>query len=173
MKKIVLACVTCAAAWAALSGGSSYTIDDVKGIVKDNSTGLYWMKCTMGNNAIPAEGTQCDGYYQRYRWEDAVKYCSLLDFGGRNNWRLPSVKELQSIVRYSNVSQNVIGFNPQVFPGTELNHYWTSTTHKMDPNLAWTIDFHYGNVTYQMRIDPSTNIQHEFYVRCVSGPDTP
>ena len=34
-------------------------------------------------------------------WEQALSYCENLSLGGRDDWRLPTAKELQSIVDYS------------------------------------------------------------------------
>ena len=36
----------------------------------------------------------------RTAWHDALAYCENLDLGGHDDWRLPNVKELQSIVNY-------------------------------------------------------------------------
>lgn len=171
MKKALIILIVAAAGSSVLHGGGSYTIFESTGLVMDNSTGLYWTRCSISINGIPSDGINCQGHIQRYRWNDAITSCSRLNFAGRNNWRLPNIKELHSIAKYNETTFDIVGFNEQVFPGTMLNHYWSSTTHKNNPNMAWTIDFHYGNVTFQERVIPASSIENEFYVRCVSGPE--
>ena len=60
--------------------------DNGDGTISDASTGLMWQQDDNG------EGLD---------WEHALAYCSDLDLGGSGDWRLPNVKELQSIVDYS------------------------------------------------------------------------
>ena len=171
MKRLSLLSIIIIISAMALLAGASYTVYETKGIILDNSTGLYWTRCSITFNDLPSSGINCTGYNQRFRWTDAISVCSRLDFGGRSDWRLPSIKELQSIVKYNTTNINIISFNENVFPGTSLDHYWSSTTHKKDANVSWTIDFHFGSVTYHAKKDPTTKIENEFYVRCVAGPD--
>lgn len=67
------------------------------------------------------------GYYH-YRWDDARSYCEDLTAGGRSDWHLPSVTELQTLTTDKNGGQtmnhhfNWGGTNP---PDA---YYWSSTT---------------------------------------------
>ena len=60
----------------------SYT-DLGNGIVRDNVTGLEWQQVT-------APGT--------YTWQQAIDYCNNLSLGGKDDWRLPTIKELSTLV---------------------------------------------------------------------------
>ncbi len=148
----------------ALSGGVSYTIFS-NGIVKDNSTGLYWTRCTLYDK-LSETASDCT-YHEYYTWNYAIERCENLVLGGREDWRLPNIKELQSIVVYYSYENPKI--NEEAFPGTINSHYWSSTTHINSDNIAWTIDFQYGNVTFQEKF--AKGIYTKNLVRCVSGPD--
>jgi hypothetical protein len=62
-------------------------------------------------------------------------------YAGHRDWRLPNVKELQSIVDYSKV-------NPaSSVPGsTAAEFYWSSSTYAGSPSFAWGVNFNDGNV---------------------------
>lgn len=117
-------------------GGLSYT-DNGDGTVTDNRTGLTWEKKTDANVASV------------YSWQGALDYVAELNamnggagFAGHNDWRLPNVKELLSIVDYGR-------FNPSIDPifgptavFTRVR-YWSSTSwaaYHPESN-AWGVDF--------------------------------
>jgi len=100
--------------------------DNGDGTVTDNRTGLMWQKKT-------ALGT--------YMWQEALKYCENLSLAGHDDWRLPNVRELQSIVDYGRR-------NPSIDPvfGAVSSFYWSSSTYVHYPPYAWIVSFHYGYV---------------------------
>jgi hypothetical protein len=109
-------------------GTTSYGINDFTdngdGTITDRATGLTWTQQDSG---------------EAMEWEEALAYCSTLDTAGVNDWRLPNVKELQSIVDYTR-SPSTTGsaaISP-LFTLTEItdegggSNYpflWSSTTH--------------------------------------------
>lgn len=149
-----------------LLGGASYTIYS-NNTVKDNTTGLIWSRCSLSFSGNARTSPECKGTVSGYGWEEALKACNDLDFAERTDWRLPNIKELQSIVYYHEYFTPSI--NQRVFPSTISDHYWSSTNHINSDNLVWTIDFQYGNATYQFR--EQGGISTKNYVRCVAGPD--
>lgn len=71
-----------------------------------------------------------------------------------NDWRLPSIKELLTLVNFNKV-------NPACdLSDTKSFSYWGSTTYKDDNNNAWFIRFGYGGIYNNCK----SNIS---YVRCV------
>jgi len=60
------------------------------GTVSDTSTGLMWQQDTARDG---------EGYYDRMNWEEALAYCEALVLGDHADWRLPTIKDLDSIVR--------------------------------------------------------------------------
>ncbi len=79
---------------------------------------------------------------------------NTLNFAGHTDWRLPNVKELQSIVNYEKFSPPV---SPEFNTGCVANctvttcsctasFYWSSGTDAFFPALAWIVNFLGGNV---------------------------
>ena len=98
--------------------------------VRDEQTGLVWQR----------NGTQAP-----VTWFDALAACEALDLDGASNWRLPSVKELQTIVDETRTSPAI---DPSAFPGTSSAPYWSSTPKSASGycNYSLTVDFATGRV---------------------------
>jgi len=89
-------------------------------------------------------------------FEEAKKYCEGLRFEGHEDWRLPTLYELQRIVdltRYDPALQRGFHF------GLSKN-YWSSTPYADDSSRAWEIDFKSGSTEHSRH-------SYDFYVRCV------
>jgi hypothetical protein len=119
-------------------------IDNNDGTVTDTSTGLMWRQ-THSSSAMT--------------WEQALAYCEDMNFAGYTDWRLPTIKELRSLVDYSR-------YNPAIdttyFPNTAAWWYWSSTTLALYTNHAWVMYFYYGF--------DSTNYKYNYlYARAVRG----
>jgi hypothetical protein len=73
-----------------------------------------------------AEGHGNDA--KRLVWCNALAYCEDLELGGHDDWRLPNVRELQSILDYGRSS-------PAIDPifGALPSFYWSSTSIDVDP----------------------------------------
>ncbi|MBF0534910.1 MAG: DUF1566 domain-containing protein [Nitrospirae bacterium] len=94
-------------------------VNNGNGTITDRATGLLWQQ---------TNGAKSTNSYQ-FTWKDALNYCDNLTLGGISNWRLPNVKELQSIVDYSNtnpaIDTNYFQINQTT--GSSL-FFWSSTT---------------------------------------------
>ncbi|MBI4654572.1 MAG: DUF1566 domain-containing protein [Nitrospirae bacterium] len=129
-----------------------------------------WQKCTVGQN----NDTTCSGTAVTYNWYQASgtydatynpslqNVCSSLAVGGHSDWRLPTKKELMSIVDYS-ISYPGPTINTTYFPNTKSFYYWSSTTYAGDPSYAWSVGFGEGGVYDGYAKD------YYNYVRCVRG----
>jgi len=123
----------------------SYTVIS-NGVVKDNVTGLEWQQAT-------APGT--------YTWQQAIDYCNNLSLGGKDDWRLPTMKELSTLVD-SSIPYPGPTINTNYFPNTVASYYWSSTTVAYSTFYAWGVDFGYGYVY-------NYNKTGYYYVRAVRG----
>ncbi len=109
-------------------GNNTYGInsfsDNGDSTISDNATELMWMQ----NDSETG-----------MNWEDALSYAENLDFAGYSDWRLPDVKELQSIVDYTKSpgTTSSAAIDP-LFNSTQITNeagqfdygcYWSSTTH--------------------------------------------
>ena len=129
--------ITCPAVGEALYGQdtqharlpASYT-DNGDGTVSDNNTGMLWQQTPE---------------FDRKQYSDALEYCSGLELGGRDDWRVPSIKELYSLADFRGelltpeqgdptpyIDTTVFGFEyPEglMFAG----QYWSSTLYIKGP----------------------------------------
>jgi hypothetical protein len=93
--------------------------------------------------------------------EDFVDDLNAAHFGGYSDWRLPTIKELDSIVDLSILYPGPT-INTVYFPNTAASWYWSSPTYAPSTNGAWVVYFHNG-------YDSSHNKSHSGYVRAVRG----
>jgi hypothetical protein len=118
-------------------GNTHYGENDFKdngdGTVTDEATGLMWMKVDSGELKA---GKNKDG---KLNWQEALSWAEDLEYAGYSDWRLPNVKELQSIVDYTRSpdTTNSAAIDP-VFQTTsfitesgqkDYPYYWSGTTH--------------------------------------------
>ncbi len=76
--------------------GKTYIIYD-NGTVLDTQTDLLWMRCAVGQTWT---GSTCTGKAKEFNWETAKEQTA--NFAGYSDWRIPSIKELRSLVYCSN-----------------------------------------------------------------------
>ena len=103
-----------------------------------------------------------------YSWQDAqdtfIVQVNALNFGGYSDWRLPTIKELFSIVDLKNYSISIdMDFFPNIMLSTE-NIYWSSSSDSTS-SLALFVGFGDGHVGHRSKGNSA-------YVRCVRGGQT-
>jgi formylglycine-generating enzyme required for sulfatase activity len=92
------------------------------GAVFDTKTKLTWQQTA-------PSGT--------YTWADAKTYCQNLSLAG-TGWRLPTMKELQTIVDDSRLNPSI---DPTAFPATLATYFWSSSPFAGQQTAAWFVDF--------------------------------
>jgi len=118
---------------------SSFTLND-DGTAIDNTTGLMWMRCSLGQ---VWDGKSCSGKAEVFSWDDGLKAAAGQKFAGHDDWRLPNKNELESIVEGRCFSPAI---NIYVFPETPSQYFWSSSPYVGLADGAWSIDFGYGTI---------------------------
>ena len=127
--------------------------DNGDGTVTDLNTGLMWEKKLAadgsggGNCADSTQtnrGLRCVN--NSYRWSgdgsqetiwDWLDDLNASNFAGHSDWRIPNVRELESIKDYQAFTPFAIS---PVFGPTQVI-YWSSTTFVQTTTLAWNVGF--------------------------------
>lgn len=114
------------------------------GTVTDNVTGLVWQQADDDNT---------------YTWQEALEYCENLSLGNNPNaiWRLPSRRELFSIINFSYTSPAI---DNTVFLDVTHRSYWSSSTNGTDSTKAGTVNSSGGAGSYPDK-------SNTYAVRCV------
>ncbi len=133
-------------------------VDNGNGTVSDVTNGLMWQQATASD---------------RYTWLYALAYCEGLKLAGYNDWRLPSIRELYSLVDYSHYDPAVseIYFPDTVSP---VSRYSSSTTYANDNSRAWYVNLGIGhgstiakgfsNEVRAVRGGQSTSLSHSIII---------
>ena len=91
-------------------------------VVIDVGSGLMWQQGEPGS----PNGSS---------WAAALAGCNSLSLGGFDDWRLPNIKELETITDDTRTSQPLV--NLTAFPSASSSDYWSSTTDTDSPGSAW------------------------------------
>ncbi len=124
-------------------------------MVRDNVTGLIWEVKTDDSSIHDKDDT--------YNWEDAddifVEQLNLQKFGGFQDWRMPEVKELASII---SMGRNGPAVDTSFFPKVQSSQYWSSTVGAYNGNSSWYVNFSAG-------VSLPVHQMDRHYVRAVRG----
>jgi hypothetical protein len=100
---------------------------------------------------------QADVPDEEFTWGEAKAYAASLGDG----WRLPTVRELLSLVDYET-------HNPacSVFPDCPSEWFWSSSPVSGNTAYAWRVNFYNGYTN-------SNGVSNAYRVRCVRSLDNP
>jgi len=122
-----------------------FTVSGDEATVRDNRTRLVWQRTLSTETRT---------------WSDASNYCQGLNtqnFGGYSSgWRLPTRKELISIV---DIRAYLPSIDATAFPGTPSANFWSSSVYASGSN-AWFVFFNDGHIGNSAQ-------SNKYYVRCV------
>jgi hypothetical protein len=124
--------------------------DSGDGTISDAATGLTWKKCSEGQTWDSSDNS-CTGTIDTYTWQQALQSAVSVNAGsgenlGWDDWRLPNIKELHSIV---DLTSSDPAIDSEFFPDTgDGNDYWTSTPSAILSGCAWGVRFSPGDTFY-------------------------
>ncbi len=119
--------------------------------VLDNLTSLEWAKSPAADSMT---------------WENALLFAENLELKGKTDWRLPNVKELQSL---NDEALSQPSLDAGAFPSAGVGKFWSSTSLPNQPTKAWYLDTRFGLVTYE----PKTAKNRVLCVRGWGQPSPP
>ena len=123
--------------------------------VRDELTGLYWLP-------------RADLTGSPVTWGQALEAVERLReqrFGGQDDWRLPNINELESLVDCSTHDPALPGDHPFTHAG---EGYWSSTTSFFETDWAWVLYLRKGALGVGFKTNP------DFLVWPVAGaPEMP
>lgn len=121
-------------------------VNNGDGTVTDLDTGLTWQQ---GEVNAPLN------------WTNALLLAEGLTLGGRTDWRLPNIKELQSLNDETLAGPSL---DTNFFPAAKSARYWSSTTQNNRPTNAWFAEFITGLTSQSPKAGSN-------WVRAVRGPE--
>ena len=110
-------------------------------VVDDAHTGMMWQHTTVMDQT----------------WQQALAYCESLSYAGHDDWRLPNMNSMASLVNFAR-ARPASDFPDMVI----LEEAWTSTPDASDRHQAWTVPFLSGQLSPARKSKARDN-----HVRCV------
>ncbi len=126
---------------------ANHFTDNGNGTITDNLTQLIWQK-------VPNTSA--------LTWENAIAYAEELSLATATDWRLPNIKELQSLNDESLTNPSV---NQTFFGSIGVKNYWSSTSVQNQTANAWFWNTQFGITTFSPKT--ATN-----FVLCLKGNPT-
>jgi hypothetical protein len=124
-------------------------------MVRDNVTCLVWEVKT-DDGSIHDK----DDYYNWYSAKTVfIKALNDQQFAGVSDWRMPTIKELASIVDLGTYNPTI---DSNFFPEIMSAFYWSSTSYALYTGYAWGVHFHYGSDNHSAK-------DSSYFVRAVRG----
>lgn len=146
-------------------GGTNRFVDNGNGTMTDRLTRLVWERKDDNGGLHDKDNT--------YTWDDAnttwimaVNAEGGVGYAGRDDWRVPTLAELQSILAEPNLCSVSPCVDPVFNNGngnfTASSYYWSSTELGDDPLGVWVVGFSYGLVGAAYKTG-------EYHARAVRG----
>jgi hypothetical protein len=116
--------------------------DNGDGTVTDTKTGLMWKQCVEG-----LSGSGCaSGSAEQLTWPQALQRAQAVNsgggFAGHHDWRVPNIKELNSLIEHQCVFPAI---NLRRFPNSSSDEVWSSSTGVIyHTKYVWSVAFNYG-----------------------------
>ena len=115
-------------------------VDNGDGTVTDIRTGLMWKQYLEGQS-----GADCEGTVGQFNWDDAMKIPKTVNqrgFAGYHDWRLPTIKELESLVMHGRTRPSIC---TEACPNTPVSYVWSCSPNAINTSFAWGVNFVSGH----------------------------
>ena len=118
--------------------------------ITDTLTGLMWTK----DANAPGPDACVTGVPKN--WQEAIIHVKCLNdssFLGFNDWRLPNIRELKSLVNYGQAAPSAwleLSFG---FVNVQEGNYWSSSSFALSLEKAWSVGFWVGGVEVKNKSD--------------------
>ena len=123
--------------------------DNGNGTITDSLTGLIWLKKANCTDTVGGVD-KSSGYLT---WANALTWsnslasgaCGLSDSSTAGQWRLPTRKELASLVNRGQ-AKSATWLGTKGFSVVQANNYWSSTTYADNTDYAWVVHMYDGGM---------------------------
>jgi hypothetical protein len=122
--------------------------DAVEGMLtwKDSMTGLEWQCHSPGE----------------LNWYEALEYAKSLVLDGKNDWRLPTAAELETLIDRKTLLERIRPIMREEVPFRDTLSYWSSTTFAPNTYSAWIVMFDGAYILSYYK-------SNRYNIRCVRG----
>ena len=93
--------------------------------ITDSKTGLIWRRCAEG---MAWKTRTCAGAALFPDQASAAARAKAVAAASGQNWRLPTMKEMSSIVAVREAEEGKAAIDPVAFPATPVARFWTSSS---------------------------------------------
>jgi serine/threonine protein kinase len=135
------------------------------GTVTDTRTKLMWKRCAEGQTW---DGKTCVGEAKKMTWYECMpngKQKTWPAFAGHNDWRVPTLEELKSLVYCSSGQPKIWNdtgkqcegdyqtptIDQTAFPNTPVTWFWAASPYASNSSYSWFVFFSYGYVASSSR----------------------
>jgi hypothetical protein len=111
------------------------------GLARDTETNTVWYRCPAGKTFLHQ---RCKGETVLATWDEAMAYAEEFSEKAGTTWRLPTKKEMKSIMETSCHGPTI---NVNVFPATEVANFWTASSGLHQDQFRCSVNTFNGSIS--------------------------
>ena len=110
-----------------------------KHLILDLKNNIFWLRCSVGQ---VWENNTCTGKAIKLTLQQVTHAKEKANEQLEGDWRLPTRKELESIVCFE---CGKVKINSKLFPNTPYEPFWTGDKNTWYKNFYWSVNFFTGH----------------------------